>query len=575
MTLAYYGYAQDPRQRLLDMLGSSVQRVGVDTETVSVIDHTLLGLGVAFSGEDAFYAEPDEPEFPLLLAMLKRKDISKVYHNAPFDLRVLRKYDLDVDGVDDTALMARLNMEVSAVLEDVSFYAKYKHFGDRQTQSMVHLMHDYKVKKPTDLPPDVLAEKCCKDAQATLLLYEYYMSKLNMQYYEEMRQIIGKLERISRQGIKLDHDRIVELNKIYTQEENYLRALCSSFGFSPSKNFEVGYVMSQRGNFLPFTQSKRQLATDNANMRKLNDPLASAVLQWRRANKMLGTYIRPWLNADRAYTTLRMEAATGRLNSTNAGKLEPDRNLQNIPKNADVGREITIRSAFIPDNRVFTKADKSQLELRILAHRSGDKRMKAVLDADGDFHADTIDGMKDRGIKVTRTEAKNFNYGISYGADEYTLAENLGTSDIARTKMQLDAWYETYPEAAEYLIGQEEFGLKHGYVTTSGGRNMRVPLDMGEKHARNCSRNYPIQGTAAEDMFMLMNHPDVAKHIDITRLQVHDELIFDGRIELPGMELNPERSFKEGRAVYEVKGELAHLSGFYAPLDVVYAERWG
>lgn len=567
----YLGRAEDKLQRFMDLLQSRPQRIGVDVETVSLDDRTLLGVGVAFSLSESVYVAPDDEYFPRVMGLLRNRAVRKVYHNAPFDLRVLRDYGVDIDEVEDTALMARLAMEVSAVLEDVSWV-----LGEgKQTTSASTMLKQYRVRDFSRMEPSVVAMKCCVDAEAALGLYDYYKSRVSMRYYEGLRQMVGRLERISRQGIRLDQGRLVELEKEYSAEEQYYRALCRGMGFRVSSNFEVGYVLSERGAHLPLSKSGKQLVTDEAHLRGVNDPLVPLVLGWRDVSKKLSTYIRPMMGQERAYTTLRMEAVTGRLNSSGAGKKQPDRNLQNIPKQADVGKRLSIRGAFVPDNGVFTKADKSQLELRILAHLSGDERMQYVFANDLDIHQDTIDAMRQVGIHLTRTRAKNFNYGIGYGADEYTVAAAIGSQDVQGVRAQLQAWYRTYEGAARYFEHVEEEGLRNGYVETLGGRKIRISFEHGEKHARNCCRNYPIQGSAAEDMFLLMQHPEVDKYLGITRLQVHDELIFDGEVWLPGTEPNVQASMKEGKRVYSIRGELARLMGFYAPLDVEYAERWG
>ena len=104
---------------------------------------------------------------------------------------------------------------------------------------------------------------------------------------------------------------------------------------------------------------------------------------------------------------------------------------------------------------------------------------------------------------------------------------------------------------------------------------MRLPAEQGEKHLRNCARNYPIQGTAFEAMAEVMMDPSVLQYLDITQLQIHDEIIMDGAVDVEDMVLNPVKTQKEGHMTYDVRGRLAWLSGFYAPLEVQYIERWG
>lgn len=566
----YLGRSQADHKSLFYELASNAKLIAVDTETVSVQDRRLLGIGVAFNIHDGFYVIEPSEEFDVVVKLLRDKSVRKIYHNAPFDLRVLRYLDVDAFEVEDTSLMARLKPEDSAVLEDLSFWVKEYEYGDMQTEKAGDVVARHG-RTMLDVPEAVVAQKCCKDAMAAMALFLKYKGEVSMTYYERLRRLLGPLEAISQQGLLLDQGVLTQLHQGYSQTEARIRALCRSMGFRVSSNFEVGYTMAERGHALPYLPKSGLLQTTDDILCGLNDPLAMAVMQWRAVSKKLSTYIRPWLGEERAYTTLRMEAATGRLNSTNAGKWEKDRNLQNIPKVTDIGRAMTIRSAFIPDNRMFTLADKSQLELRILAHRSQDQHMLDVFAVDGDFHADTSQRMG-----LPRVRAKNFNFAIPYGADAAVVAKSIGTRDVRMVDEQIRLWYQVYPGAAEYFAEQERFGLENGYVVTTGGRKMRIPWELGEKHGRNCCRNYPIQGTAAEDVFELMNWVvDETDWLEITRLQVHDELIFDGEVELPGMVLNGEESKKEGVSVYDVKGDLAWLSGYYAPIQVKRKERWG
>jgi DNA polymerase-1 len=587
----------------VDMLSDPPPEVGVDTETPSISDRRLMGVGLGYSATSAIYVTPEEGAFEQVVRIIQPNSIRKIYHNAPFDLRTERLLGPDLDNIDDTAVMARLAMEPSAVLEDVSWWIKYEELGDRQTERATVIFDKYGVHSMDKIPAEVVAEKCCKDAIATLLLKWKYQEEIDMVYYDKQRRLVGILERISRRGIKLDQEVLEQLNNYYTKEVGYYRQLAKGYGFSPSSPQQVGFTLAMRGNFLPLKKPWRQYKTGNEVLRPMADPLAQLVILYRHDADMLSRYVRPLLGKDRAYTNLRMEAITGRLNSTGdrskgTGQTglyhdeytwedNEDRNLQNVPKNAEVSAAVKhrqvkvppIRSAFLPDSGVFTKVDKSQVELRILAHISGDKRMNAVFLADGDLHEDTR-----QGLGVSRGLAKIFNYAVSYGADDRVVAAGIETDNMAMVRKMMEDWDATYPEAAQWFKDSEQFGWDHGYVETLGGRKIRIPWDQGAdftgpdgrpKHGKNCCRNYPIQGSAAEDIYEFMLHPDVIKYIEITCLQVHDEEIFDGDVDFSGQEYNALESAKEGHPVYDVKGELAWLSGFYAPMKVEKVERWG
>ena len=564
MTVVHYGTNPNPQTLWESIICQPTVKVGIDTETFSVSNITMLGLGLAPTPDDGFYITPDDADWPRVQSWLQNPDVSKIYHNAPFDLRVLRDYEPDVDNVDDTALMARLYPELSAVLEDCSFWVQ------RQTQSMSNVFKEHGVSRVVDLPFEVLAQKCCQDAMATRALYDYYAERIDMDYYNWIRPMFGILNRISQQGIRLDQDRLNELNAHYGQKIMKYRQLCQAQGFNPASPQQVGYFLASRGSFLPLTRKGGQLVSDDEHLAKLQDPMAHVVLEFRHASKMESTYIRPFLGKERAYTTLRMEAGTGRVNSTNAGSEQPDRNLNNIPKQAEKGDVASVRGAFIPDNGIFTKVDQSQVELRVLAEQSQDKEMIALFRRDEDIHQWVVDG-----TGLSRTHAKNLNYGIGYGGDVQTIANFLHMTNLTKVQEYIDLYQRLFPQAWDYLLELEELGLKQGYVTTRKGRPLRLPAEQGEKHMRNCARNYGIQGTAFETMTEIMLDPSILQHMEITRLQIVDELIFDGDIDIEGMEFDGEKSSEKGCPVFVVRGRLAWLSGFYAPLEVQKVERWG
>lgn len=564
MTVVHYGSNINPHTLWESILLEPTQRVGIDTETMSVSDITMLGLGLAPTPDDGFYITPDDPDFNLVVSWLQSTDVSKIYHNAPFDLRVLRDYSPNVDNVDDTAMMARLYPEHSAVLEDCSFWVQ------RQTQSMSHVFAEHGVSRVVDLPFEVLAKKCCQDAMATRALYDYYAERIDMEYYNWLRPMFGILTKISQQGIRLDQGRLQELNAHYGQKIMKYRQLCQAQGFKVSSPQQVGHYLALRGNFLPLTRKGGQLISDDEHLTKLQDPMAHVILEYRHASKMESTYIRPFLGKERAYTTLRMEAGTGRVNSTNAGKDQPDRNLQNIPKQAEKGDIASVRGAFIPDNGMFTKIDQSQAELRILAVLSKDPEMQALFERGEDIHQWVVDR-----TNLSRTHAKNLNFGLMYGGDVQTIADFLHMSDLSHVQGLMDMYKEMFPQAWDWFLEMEELGISQGYVTTLKGRKLGLPTEQGEKHMHNSARCYPIQGTAAESIFELMMDPEILQHLDITRLQIHDELILDGYVEIEGMAFNPDKSTKSGYPTYDIQDRLAHLSGFYLPMEVQIVERWG
>lgn len=539
----FLGSDPNPQALWTRFLSEPPSRIGVDTETVSLEDRRLLGIGVAISGADAFYITPEESEFARVIAILADPSIRKIYHNAPFDLRVMRKFNVDVVEVEDTAIMARL-ARISAVLEDASFWT------GRQTESAKGFLYRHSVNTMDKAPQTEVAAKCMVDAQATYLLYDYLTPKIDMAYYEVERQMMPIMEHISKVGIKLDQERRDLLDRLYRREHDFFKSVFDNMGFNPNSPLQVGYVMSARGNFLPMTRSRRQLATDEATLRKTRDPLGQMIIFERKVNKILSTYLVPWRGAERAYTSMNLDAITGRLSSGNAGKGEPDRNLQNIPKKVEQDMKFAppIRSIFMPDDDVFTRMDFSQIELRILAYLAEDRKMLSVFAEGGDIHSATQEA-----LGTSRELAKSFNFGVAYGADVPTLADSIGTSNLEMVARLRTRWMETYAGVARWIVVQHYEGLRDGYVKTMLGRPMNIPVDQGDKHAKNCAVNYPIQGTAADIFKRALLMCD--QLMPSLRLQVYDEMLYNGRVQLP-----------EG---------LDHITEIYTPYDVEYPERWG
>lgn len=543
----HFGPHTNPKQLWTDAILNPSNKIAVDTESPSLSDSSLLGIGIAVSPDDGFYVTPDDENFPTIVQLIGDKHIRKVYHNTLYDLRVLREYKPDVFNVDDTAMMCRL-VPMQAVLEYASFWV------DRQTERASSLMSEYNVTTMDKLPIEIVAKKCCMDCRATYALSEYLPPKINMKLYETDRRLIPLLDIISRTGIKLDKERRNYLEQYYTKHFSIVKTKANAMGFSLGSNFEVGYMLAERGHFLPMTESKRYLAVGKSILEKLNDPIADMRLQYKHIEKMLSTYLIPFRDMDRAYSRFHIEAATSRISSTSSGKNQKDRNLQNLPKRAEQGDIETIRSMFTPDNSMFTFMDMSQIELRVLAYLSQDKVMLEVYnDPNGDIHEITRIGMGYPNTESGRVNAKTFNFAMIFGADPSTIADRTGSSDIQKISHLMQLWFETYPEAAQWMKYQKENGMRNGYVETLMGRKLLLPLDQGEKHIYNCSINYPIQGSAAEIFKQVIL--EIEHLVMDMRLPLHDELILNSEYKL-----NWE--------------ELAHLTPIYSPFGVKYKDRW-
>lgn len=513
MSRYYSGQQSEAAYQWNKLLTEPPSLLACDVETVSLSDRRVLGIGVAVSPQHIFYITADDPAFLLMLSLLRDVRITKVWHNAPFDLRVLRKYSPDIYNIADTAIMCRILGKRATLEESTLDFGIEGVYGARRLQPEGKI--DFSKLSEYDV-----AMKCIRDCFGTYLLYQHMEYLTQQEYYQTEIQLIPKLEEVSRRGIPIDQEKRQELQNYYQSQRDFLYTIADGYGFNPGSPQQVGYVLAARGNILPFTKTW-QLSTDEKVLRKLKDPLAGLVLDYRHHQKMLGTYLKPLEGVERAYTTLHLDAITGRVSGTSAGDSEPDRNLCNIPKKVERGKVASVRSMFHMPGGVWDKKDESQAELRILAYLSKDQTMQAVFESGESIHKDT-----QARTGLDYDTSKIVNYAICYGADASTLSDQTGRP-VAECYQWIQQWKAARPQANAWMEEIQREGLRQGYVETLFGRKMPLPLEQGEKHARNCAIDYPIQGTAA-DIFKRTWLAMGEEAIDQTYLLIHDEWAFDG-----------------------------------------------
>ena len=286
---------------------------------------------------------------------------------------------------------------------------------------------------------------------------------------------------------------------------------------------------------------KGELSTDASVLEKLREenPIVDALLQWRELDKLNSTYLEalPKLvdpRDGRIHTTFNQAvAATGRLSSSNP-------NLQNIPVRSDLGRQI--RQAFIPGEpgQVLLVLDYSQIELRILAHLSGDAGLREAFASGHDIHTETAARVFDLPLDavdpLSRSRAKMVNYGLAYGMNAWGLAQRLDIPPDEAGEI-MDAYFASFPAIREYLDRQVGHATVEGFTETILGRRRYIPeLQAANPRLRDLGRrqalNAPIQGSAS-DVFkvamiavanVLEEHPELDAHMLLT---VHDELVFE------------------------------------------------
>jgi DNA polymerase-1 len=390
------------------------------------------------------------------------------------------------------------------------------------------------------------------------------------------------LARMEARGIRLDVDYLEEMGESVRDRMATLKAEVYGHAgeeFNLNSPPQLRKILYEQLGLQPGKKTpKGELSTDASVLEKLRDahPIVDALLSWRELDKLNSTYLEalPKLvdaRDGRVHTTfVQTAAATGRLSSTNP-------NLQNVPIRTELGRQI--RRAFVPGSvdRVLLVLDYSQIELRILAHLSGDEGLRAAFESGEDIHTATaarVFGLPlDAVDPLSRSRAKMVNYGLAYGMNAWGLAQRLGIAPDEAQEI-MDAYFASFPAIREYLDNQVGHATVEGFTETLLGRRRYIPelqaanprvRDMGRRQALNA----PIQGSAS-DVFKvamirvdeaLRDEPDLDCHMLLT---VHDELVFEV----------PEASVETAAGL--VKERMEHAIELDVPLraDVGWGKDW-
>lgn len=529
--------------------------VSIDTETTSTnaIEAELVGLSFAVKEGEAFYVPvPAEREgaqriVDIFKPIYEDENIVKVGQNIKYDLEVLRSYGVVLRGKMFDTMIAhyliqpelRHNMDYMAEI-----YLGYKtiHIDEligprgKGQRSM------------RELDPKEVYEYAAEDADITLKLknkLEPELSKYGAEslFYDIEMPLMPVLAEMEMNGVRIDTVSLAETSIILSDrlkeiENRIYEAAGETFNIASPK--QVGDILFDKLHIIEKAKKtkKGQYVTSEEVLQTLKGKhtIVADILEHRGIKKLLGTYIDalPKLINPRTghiHTSFNQTVtATGRLSSS-------DPNLQNIPVRGEDGKEI--RKAFIPEpGCLFFSADYSQIELRVMAHLSGDSNMIEAFNMGYDVHAATAAKIYKEDIEAVsrdqRTKAKRANFGIIYGITVFGLAERLNISRD-EAKALIEGYFETYPQVYEYMEKSKAVAREKGYVETIFGRRRYLP-DINSRNAtvrgfaeRNAI-NAPIQGTAADiikiAMIRIFNRFQREGIRSKMILQVHDELNF-------------------------------------------------
>ena len=360
-------------------------------------------------------------------------------------------------------------------------------------------------------------------------------------YYDIDLPLVSVLTQMERVGAALDVQQLATLGESAQSQIDSLRSQIIGLAgedFNVDSPKQLGHILFEVLGLPPKKKTRTGYSTDAKVLTELAEEheMPALVLKYRELAKIKSTYIDalPRLRAGdgRVHTTFHETVtATGRLSSS-------DPNLQNIPVRTDFGRQI--RRCFVPleEGQVFMSADYSQIELRLLAHLSGDEGLVAAFNSGQDFHAQTaarVFGVPaDQVTPQMRSRAKAVNFGIVYGQQAFGLSQSLGIS-FGEAKDMIDAYYAAYPGVRAYLDSVVEDAKLAGYAETLYGRKRHIPeLKLKNPNQRafgeRTAMNHPMQGTAADIIKLAMVRVrDRMREEGLQAsllLQVHDELDF-------------------------------------------------
>ena len=532
--------------------------VAIDTETTSLeaISARLVGLSFAVEGAKAWYvAVPQEAILAQAMVEAFRPfyespTILKVGQNLKYDLTVLASYGICLASPMFDTMLAHYLVQPE-LHHNMDYLAEvYLNYETIHIEELIG-PRGKKQKNMSELAPADICDYACEDADVTLKLRAPLMAALEedglTHLFEEIEMpLMPVLAKMERNGVRLDTKALAETGALFNermqQVEKEIYHL-AGHEFSLTSPRQVGIVLFEELKLSDKAKKTKsgQYSTSEEVLEALRSqhPIVGKILDHRGLKKLMSTYIDalPKLinpQTGHIHTSFNQAVtATGRLSSSNP-------NLQNIPVRGDDGREI--RKAFIPEpGCIFFSADYSQIELRVMAHLSGDEHLIQDFKDGKDIHAATAARIfKKTHEEVTRDErrkAKTANFGIIYGISALGLSERLEMSR-RESKELIDNYFQTYPQVKDFMTRSVETARAKGFIQTAFGRRRYLP----DIHSRNAvvrgyaernAVNAPIQGTAADIIKLAMIRIDrrfeQAKLQSKMILQVHDELNFSVR----------------------------------------------
>ncbi|MBW6490745.1 MAG: DNA polymerase I [Lentimicrobium sp.] len=552
----YLADTREKRKQLIEHFSKS-EMFCFDTETTGLDANNVELVGMSFATEpgEAWFV-PVPGSYATALEIVKEfselfanESIGKTGQNLKYDISVLKWYEINVNGPLFDTMIAHYLIEPD-MRHNMDFLSKtYLNYEPVSIESLIGKKGKNQLNM-RDVNPETLKEYACEDADVTLQLRNVFEPKLSetstRKLFDEIEMPLVKvLAAMEAEGVKIDGENLNQFSnqlegEIAEIEREIYRLSGEKFNIASPK--QLGEVLFDKLHLSdnPKQTKTKQHSTGEEILQKLinKHPVVQQILDYRGLTKLKSTYVDtlPLLvnpRTGRIHTSYNQAvASTGRLSSNNP-------NLQNIPIRTERGREI--RKAFVPRNEkyILLSADYSQIELRLIAHISGDTAMQDAFRNGLDIHTATASRIFDVEIsqvtKEMRRNAKTVNFGIIYGISAFGLSERL---NIPRKEAAviISQYFDRFPGVKKYMENTIVFARENGYVETIMKRR-RYLRDINSANAivrgfseRNAI-NAPIQGSSADMIKIAMiNIQREFERLDLRSrmiMQVHDELVFD------------------------------------------------
>lgn len=549
----------DEFHKFIDKL-KNVPYFAIDTETTSIDwqKAELVGVSIATTNYEGYYIPVGhrgdfdilldnqlDKEFVLnqLKPILENTHIGKIGQHIKYDSHIFKKYGIELNNWHMDTMLASYVINSVATYHNMDDLASY-YLGVTTTTFEEVAGKGAKQLSFDKVNVNEASDYACEDADITYRLFSVFDEYL--QKDTNANSLLHKLEIPTAQILaQMEHDGILIktefLGKLSLAFDNQISQLeqkafvLAGERFNVASPKQLGEILFDKLGIMGGKKTKTgQYSTSEAVLAKIDHPLVDVMLEYRSLSKLKSTYTDTLAKvADkqgRVHTSYHQAlTSTGRLSSS-------DPNLQNIPIRTDTGR--LIREAFVaPKGRVILAADYSQIELRLMAHFSGDERLIDAFKNNLDIHTATASEIMAKDLaEVTpneRRSAKAVNFGLLYGMGVFGLAKQLGVENGV-AKDYIKRYFARYPAIHDYMENTKSYAKSTGYVTTILGRKLYAPNinssnAMIRQGAERASINAPLQGSAAEIIKLAMIAVDkiLPKNHAKLLLQVHDELVFE------------------------------------------------